>query len=205
MKALPLTYTLGTALVLSSCVCDIGGVIRAGAVEHVAVDTNRPSGGLVYRNRNSAAEVMLAPEVAYHGRDGMVYDLFVHDCYIGCPEVKDTGRQLWVRKGPDGDYVLLGGPPSAAWKPMQLKEIPKTPTRANRLKAYDSREVGDKAFRAVLAAPFDYALDPVLTVGMNATMFVAEVLTLPFQLLYYSVASPAEADHYHSTVEPEAT
>lgn len=59
--------------------------------------------------------------------------------------------------------------------------------------------------RAVLAAPFDYALDPVLTIGMNAAMFVAEVLTLPFQLLYYSVAAPAEAEHYHSVAEPEAT
>lgn len=192
------------SLILSSCICDIGGVIRAGAVQNVAVDTNRPVNGIVYQNRKYASEVMLAPEVIYHGRDGMVYDLIVHDCYLGCPDVKDSGRQLWVRKGPDGDYVLLEGPPSAAWKPVPLKEIPATPTRANRLKAYDTREVGSTALRAVLAAPFDYALDPVLTIGMNATMFVAEVLTLPFQLLYYSVAAPAEAECYHSVAEPEA-
>ena len=189
------------ALILSSCVSNIGGVIRDGAVEQVAVDTGRPVGGVVYQNRKYASEVMQAPEVVYHGRDGMLYDVFVHDCYLCCPEVKDTGRQLWVRKSPDGEYSLLEEPPSADWKPVLLKNTPTVPTRAYRLKPYATRVVGSKALRSVLAAPFDYVIDPLLTVGVNATLLAGELLVFPFQMLYSAVDG---AGFHHSPAEAEA-
>ena len=195
-----LTLLLVAAMLLCSCISNIGGTIRDGAEEKIAVDTQRPVGGVVYRNSRDVAEMMQAPEVVFRNRYGLIYDLFVYDCYLGCPESADTGRLLWVKKSPDGDYVVQDGPPSAVWKPVQLKEFPAAPARAHRLKPYDTREDGSKTLRTLLAAPFDYAIDPVLTVGMNATMFTAEVLSFPFQLLYHAAVGPAEADLYHSPV-----
>lgn len=195
MIALRKLCLLAAAVLLSSCISNIGGTIRDGAEERIAVDTQRPVDGVVYRNKQSVAEVMQAPEVVFRKRYGLIYDLFVYDCYLGCPEITDTGRQLWVRVNPDGKYTLLDGPPTTAWKPMKLMYQPTTPTAAHRLNPYATRDVGSKTLRSVLAAPFDYVVDPVLTIGCNSLLFCGSVVSLPFWWIV-----PAEPDEeVHST------
>ena len=88
------------AMGLNSCiVSNIGGTIRDMGEEKTAVDTYNPVGGVVYRKKGEQHKfqrISQAPEVVYRGRLGLIYDNKGWFCAFGCPEVRETGRQLWV-------------------------------------------------------------------------------------------------------------
>ncbi len=177
-KILTTTALCLAAMGLSSCiVSNIGGTIRDMGEEKTAVDTNNPVGGVVYRKKGEQYKfqrIMQAPEVVYRGRDGLILDNKVRFCCFGCPEVKETGRTLWVQVDSAGDYTLLTSTPSPEWKKEEFSQIWRTP--ANRLRPYKTRETCNKTLLSAIAVPFDYAIDPALTVGYSTLW----ILSLPF-------------------------
>lgn len=101
---------LAAGLLLNSCmISNIGGTIRDMGEEKTAVDTNNPVGGVVYRKNSTydSQVIMQAPEVVYRGRDGLIRDNKGGFCCFGCPEVKETGRTLWVQVDSTGAYSLF--------------------------------------------------------------------------------------------------
>lgn len=185
------------AVGLSSCiVSNIGGTIRDMGEEKTAVDTNNPVGGVVYRKKGEQLNfqlIMQAPEVVYWGRDGLITDNLVHDCYLGCPELKETGRHLWVQVDSRGDYDFLNGSPSPEWEKVKAWNIWRT--SANRLRPYKTQEICNKTLLSILAAPFDYAIDPVLSVGYTTLWYCGEILTLPFWALSQDAPPPAQVGY----------
>ncbi|MBR1981942.1 MAG: hypothetical protein IKA23_04245 [Akkermansia sp.] len=192
-RILTTTVLCLAAMGLNSCiVSNIGGTIRDMGEEKTAVDTNNPVGGVVYRQKGEQRHfqlIMQAPEIVYRGKDGLITDNLVHDCYLGCPELKETGRHLWVRVDSRGDYDFLNGPPSPEWEKVKAWNIWRTP--ANRLRPYKTHETCNKTLLSILAAPFDYAIDPVLSVGYTTLWYCGEILTLPFWALPWDAAPPA--------------
>ena len=184
------------AMGLNSCIIsNIGGTIRDLGEEKTAVDTNNPVGGVVYRKKGEQYNfqlIMQAPEVVYRGRDGLITDNMVHDCYLGCPELKETGRNLWVQVDSD-DYDFLNGPPSPEWEKVKARNIRRTP--ANRLRPYKTQETCNKTLLSILAAPFDYAIDPVLSVGYTTLCYCGEILALPFWALSQDASPPAQVGY----------
>jgi len=181
---------------LNSCIIsNIGGTIRDMGEEKTAVDTNNPVGGVVYRKKGEQYNfqlIMQAPEVVYRGRDGLITDNLVHDCYLGCPELKETGRNLWVQVDSD-DYDFLNGPPSPEWEKVKARNIRRTP--ANRLRPYKTQETCNKTLLSIIAAPFDYAIDPVLSVGYTTLWYCGEILALPFWALSQDAPPPAQVGY----------
>lgn len=168
---------LAAGTFLNSCmISNIGGTIRDMGEEKTAVDTNNPVGGVVYRKNSTydSQVIMQAPEVVYSGRDGLIRDNKGGFCCFGCPEVKETGRTLWVQVDSTGAYTLLTAAPSHEWKKEEFSQIWRTP--ANRLRPYKTRETCNKTLLSAIAVPFDYAIDPALTVGYSTLW----ILSLPF-------------------------
>lgn len=186
------------ALGLNSCIIsNIGGTIRDMGEEKTAVDTNNPVGGVVYRKKGEQHNfqlIMQAPELVYRGRDGLITDNLVHDCYLGCPEIRETGRHLWVQVDSQGDYDFLNGPPSSEWEKVKAWNIRRTP--ANRLRPYKTQETCNKTLLSILAAPFDYAIDPVLSVGYTTLWYCGEILTLPFWALPQDAQLPEQIRNF---------
>ena len=193
-KILATTALCLAAMGLNGCiVSNIGGTIRDTGEEKTAVDTNNPVGGVVYRKKGEQYNfqlIMQAPEVVYRGRDGLITDNLVHDCYLGCPEVKETGRRLWVQVDSQGDYDFLNGPPSPEWEKVEARYVWRT--QGNRLRPYQTRETCSKTLLTILAAPFDYAIDPVLSVGYTTLWYCGEILALPFWALSQDAPPPAQ-------------
>lgn len=196
-KILTTTTLCLAAMGLNSCiVSNIGGTIRDMGEEKTAVDTNNPVGGVVYRKKceqHNFQLIMRAPEIVYRSKDGLITDNLVHDCYLGCPELKETGQLLWVRVDSRGDYDFLNGPPSSEWEKVKAWNIWRTP--ANRLRPYKTHETCNKTLLSILAAPFDYAIDPVLSVGYTTLWYCGEILTLPFWALSQDAPPPAQVGY----------
>ena len=116
---------LAAGILLNSCmISNIGGTIRDMGEEKTAVDTNNPVGGVVYRKNSTydSQVIMQAPEVVYRGRDGLIRDNKGGFCCFGCPEVKETGRTLWVQVDSTGAYTLLTAAPSHEWKKEEFSQ-----------------------------------------------------------------------------------
>lgn len=197
LRILTSTALCLAVLGLNSCIIsNIGGTIRDMGEEKTAVDTNNPVGGVVYRKKGEQYNfqlIMQAPEVVYRGRDGLITDNLVHDCYLGCPELKETGRNLWVQVDSD-DYDFLNGPPSPEWEKVKARNIRRTP--ANRLRPYKTQETCNKTLLSIIAAPFDYAIDPVLSVGYTTLWYCGEILALPFWALSQDAPPPAQVGYF---------
>ena len=167
------------ACMLNNCVVsDIGGTIRSRGEQHFSVDRGRPE--VVYLDADSLRRRMLAPEVTYRGQHhGLVYDNLTNASWLGEPEVTDTGRLLWVEDiGWTHSSYELTTAPSGEWKRVERKKTFTTPLRE--LSPHETKQVGNRTLRTILAAPFDYLIDPALTLTYTGLFYCGELVWLPF-------------------------
>ena len=72
---------------------------------------------------------------------------------------------------------------------------------ANRLSPYETRDCGNEMAMILLAAPFDYAIAPLLTVAYNSFFCCADLLLLPFRAV--QTAQPVMPEQVPPLYQPE--
>ncbi len=165
MKAIPSLILATTALLMSSCQWNIGELIRASTAVHVGADTLHPVGGVYYvvpNGRGLHNTYAYAPEVTYR-----VQHRLTEWQAIGTPahfaeDVTPTGRILLVQFRYPYPVIVDKLPEGAVKRPM--KEVRQRRYHDHRLGYFPSERSSRGSVGAqILAAPFDFCIDPVLT------------------------------------------
>ncbi len=188
------------ALLLPSCTgwveSNIGTCIRESGLVHTAADVRHPVDGTIYQTtaqRKAQKGYVRAPEITYR----MSHPLFIHYDVKGMawdiPEpydIRPTGRQhcALVSCANDGNPGKLE---------KIVERIPAharpRPARGNEERAPWLHDLGEPPspswWRYAAAAPFDYALEPLITITANVTEYVGGLVILPFWLLYAGIDS----------------
>ncbi len=169
-------FLLAAALLLNSCIfSNIGKRIRQGGEIHTGLDMSTPADGKLYQTpaqRRKSEAYMVATEYTYVWREP-----FFCTHYLFAPgwpsasksHFRPTGRQRPVRiTCQDGSPLSLlevvdAIPAAARPAPAKKSGLP-----GGRLMDSSYPISPTPTWRRVVAAPFDYVVDPVLTFALSS-------------------------------------
>ncbi len=184
------------SLLLSSCVhpsCllvnwHIGENIRLAGEKHIGVEVTQPVDGKIYRPRGEDAwgtAYLYAPEIRYTlGTtlvDSACFGIIWGGGSLFVREMEPTGQVHLVRawrtrsRATRFEQTVEAIPPGC--EPLSVPEEPHRIFADVTYGSLSHTEVG--LGRTLAAAPFDYVIDPLLTVGSTALTLGGAVLALP--------------------------
>ncbi len=155
---------------LASCQWNIGECIRASTAVHVGADISNPDEVETYGYDYFAPRYFIAPEVTYRYCPDLVDFRVPNDPWYKAHDIKRTGHKVLVKD-------------SCGWQtadkiPVDSKRI--TYQYDSDVKRDTNRELGDldspRSSRGsipaqIVAAPFDFIIDPVLSVTTSVFAF----------------------------------
>ncbi len=184
-------FVAAAAMLLTSCAgwvqWNVGGRIRAGSATHAGADIHGPTIEYEKKGNKDAPTYCRAPEVLYRTKPAIIKwrDPFFpdnEDAY----DIRPTGRKLlFCRK----DRRLVSAVPQgyeATYQPGC--KCGRTNFNSSELGSFESPQTSRGSISAQLAAaPFDFFIDPALSVittaGAYTGMTCAGILLLPVVLI----------------------
>ena len=190
-------------LSLVSCTySNFGSCIRNSGLTHTGVDVRHPMDGKVYRTPaqrkvdefSEAWGYVRAPELSYR----LDHPFFISYNIKGDhnePEPYDIRPTGKVR------LALAGGYDRPSSFKKSVESIPANARACSVKPNKESKPVLDDDqpqprpswWRYVAAAPFDYLIDPVITVAWNTTTYTVSLAATPFLLAYESLSMQTQA------------
>ncbi len=182
-------------LLLSSCTySNIGSCIRNSGLTHTGVDVRHPVDGKMYQTpalRKAKTAYVRAPELCYRLNHPLYIACNIKgDCTVPEPyDIRPTGRVRLALAKTDSD--------DAPWRFRESVEVIPADARAYTVREgyKDKPELEDDRsqprpawWRYVAAAPFDYLLDPAITVVWNVTVYPLSFAALPFLLTFEEIS-----------------
>ena len=191
---------------LPSCSWNIGERIRSSTALYVGADTRHPVGGELYalpEDRAIGNRYAYVPEVTYRTKPAWVDK----PVYFGAPrescDITPTGRTILVRYGhhrgagetverveklPEGCIIC---PPEPGKEPYRRANGTLRPQTDHELGDFeDARRTRGSTGAKIAAAPFDYVVDPVMTVGTTAAGTLVGLAAL---CIYYPVMAVCDS------------
>ncbi len=190
-------------LLLPSCVqCHIGQRIREGGVLHTGVNILHPVDGKLYRTpamRKDNTAIARAPEVTYCVYSPLLTLVGEQDSYRIAGKVTPTGQTRVVRMHCEKEYKQCSLYPANT--PRQFIELAKgIPANAEACPVGKAEKIGVSKSenpdiygslteptkpgiaRRLAAAPFDYLIDPVISVAHTAINVPFFIIAAPFAI-----------------------
>ncbi len=198
-------FSLALALLLSSCTLHIGERIRGtselhvgAAKEHATVKFYHPDAREFMREYPTLyPDYVLAPEVTYRIRRPIL-----DFGYTRTPvDITPTGRMVYVEpeESQRVEEEAVKGYIRVPQQTVSSKDYASTYTDARQLGDFETPVPAELSLGArIAAAPFDYAIDPVLTAVSTTALGCAEcasvLVACPF-LCVYNVLTAGPVEH----------
>ncbi len=184
------TLSLSPLFLMSSCLeLQVGEVIRCPERQYYSIDASQPHEKIAYRVSNN--EYVFQAPVVSSGQGAKLVFFNVFDLGMSSrfyqSDANATGELRWLRakRSRNSDNFTL-----------QLLSKKPDLSRTSRVDSTKFKFIGNPNFpypsnprdftttsRAILAAPFDYVIDPIASVPLTLTYYTGALIVSPFAIL----------------------
>ncbi len=195
------SLALLSLLLLNSCLeLQVGEIIRCPERQYDSIDATQPHKQTVYRV--SSDEYIFQAPVVSSEQGARLFHVNIFSDAISSrwykTEPKATGELLWLRAK---RY------PKAKTFTLQLLDKKPDLSRTTPIDSSKFSFIGDAGFpypsnprefttttRSILAAPFDYVIDPIASVPLTLAYYTGSIVAIPFVVLMSEPVKPYQIE-----------